>query len=69
MHVDVPRGLTVELADDIVEEVTKAVAALTAGPNFVTVHLAPSDWLSCAATAPDRCARRDPAPSRAQVSP
>lgn len=41
MHVEVQRGLTIELANDIAEEVTKVVAAFTAGPNFVTVHLDP----------------------------
>lgn len=41
MHVEVQRGLVIELANDIAEEVTKAVAAFTAGPNFVTVHLDP----------------------------
>jgi ferrous-iron efflux pump FieF len=41
MHIEVQRGLVIELANDIAEEVTRAVVAFSAGPNFVTVHLDP----------------------------
>ncbi len=41
MHVEVPRGILIEAANDIAEEVTHAVAAFTAGPNFVSVHVDP----------------------------
>ncbi len=41
MHAEVRRGLPIEEANDIAEEVTRRVAALTAGPNFVSVHVDP----------------------------
>ncbi|MFZ5442497.1 MAG: cation diffusion facilitator family transporter [Myxococcota bacterium] len=41
MHVEVERGLPIERANEIAEAVTTVVAAFTAGPNFVSVHLDP----------------------------
>lgn len=41
MHAEVRRGLPIEEANDIAEEVTRRVAALTEGPNFVSVHVDP----------------------------
>lgn len=41
MHVEVKRGTVIEAANDVAEEVTRRVAALTAGPNFVSVHVDP----------------------------
>lgn len=41
MHVEVQRGLAIESANEIAEEVTRRVAALSAGPNYVSVHVDP----------------------------
>lgn len=41
LHVEVARGITIEAANEIAEEVTRRIAALTAGPNFVSVHVDP----------------------------
>ncbi len=41
MHIEVRRGLPIEDANDIAEEVTRAVEAFTTGPNFVSVHVDP----------------------------
>lgn len=41
MHVEVARGLPIEAANDIAEEVTRRVVALSAGPNIVNVHVDP----------------------------
>lgn len=41
MHVEVKRGLAIEDANEIAEEVTRRVAALSAGPNYVSVHVDP----------------------------
>jgi len=41
MHAEVRRGLPIEAANEIAEEVTRRVAALSAGPNFVSVHVDP----------------------------
>jgi cation diffusion facilitator family transporter len=41
MHVEVERGMVIEAADDIAEEVTRQVAAFTSGPNYVSVHVDP----------------------------
>lgn len=41
MHVEVARGILIEAANDIAEEVTRAVVAFSAGPNFVSVHVDP----------------------------
>jgi ferrous-iron efflux pump FieF len=41
MHVEVPRGLLIEAANDIAETVTHTVAGFTSGPNFVSVHADP----------------------------
>lgn len=41
MHIEVGRGLPIEDANDIAEEVTRAVEGFTRGPNFVSVHVDP----------------------------
>jgi len=41
MHVEVPRGMPIEAANEIAEEVTRQVVALSAGPNIVNVHVDP----------------------------
>lgn len=41
LHVEVARGLPIEAANDIAEEVTRAVATASEGPNFVSVHVDP----------------------------
>lgn len=41
LHLEVARGVVIEEANDIAEEVIRRVAALTAGPNVVSVHVDP----------------------------
>jgi cation diffusion facilitator family transporter len=41
VHVEVARGLLIEAANEIAEEVTRQLVASSAGPNFVTVHIDP----------------------------
>ncbi len=41
LHVEVPRGMVIEEANDIAEDVTTAITTFTEGPNFVTVHVDP----------------------------
>ena len=41
MHIEVARGTIIEEADDIAEEVTRRLVALSTGPNIVQVHVDP----------------------------
>lgn len=41
MHIEVKRGTVIEQANEVAEEVTRRVVALTTGPNVVSVHVDP----------------------------
>lgn len=41
MHIEVQRGTVIERANEVAEEVTRQIVALTAGPNVVSVHVDP----------------------------